>query len=76
MEEAQGAGGVVYSQGFLGSVCSAEWGDGRRMLEEEDELESGAKITQAPFRKVIWNSPQKLGLESKDLDSCPGPPTY
>ena len=44
---------MVYTQWLLGRVCSAEWGDGRRMLEEEDEAEWGVKITQAPFRKYF-----------------------
>lgn len=75
-EEAKGARGVVCTQWLLGKACLAEWGDGRKMLEEEDEAGVGAETARASFRKVIWYSPKKLGLESKDLGPCPGPPTY
>lgn len=71
-EEAKGARGVVCTQWLWGKPV---WGDGRKMLEEEGEAGVGPEFAQASFRKVIWYSPKKLGLESKDLGPCPGSPT-
>lgn len=50
-EEAKGVRGVVYTQWLLGKTCAAEWGDGRRMLEKEDEMGLGDRNCPDPLGK-------------------------
>lgn len=50
-EEAKGVRGVVYTQWLLGRACAAEWGDGKRMLEKEDEMGMGERNCPGPLGK-------------------------